>query len=235
MDELLNRITEFCNDNFIIIAAGGSALLLLIFTGIFISNRVKSSPARQQRDYFLEGEYDDMLRDAAKENKRRQEDIAQEPAVETERDCERDSDEQAEIHYESGYAEKSEQSYEKEIADVTLEDLMAEEERQPVHININIERGQIKIGYDEDGKITCMVESDENAASCSPEKESKFIGGTEDAVENEIAEDMHSGIVLEKINLIKAAPVKKFGPGNFNTGRSGRIFTEEELREQIKD
>ena len=40
---------------------------------------------------------------------------------------------------------------------------------------------------------------------------------------------------MEKINLIKGAPARKFGPDNLNTGRSGRIYTEEELHRQIKE
>ncbi len=41
-------------------------------------------------------------------------------------------------------------------------------------------------------------------------------------------------IVLEKINLVKMGTAKKFGPGNMNVSRSGRVYSEEELIEQIK-
>ena len=33
----------------------------------------------------------------------------------------------------------------------------------------------------------------------------------------------------------KNSVIKKFGPDNMDTTRSGRVFTEEELKEQIKD
>lgn len=42
-------------------------------------------------------------------------------------------------------------------------------------------------------------------------------------------------IQIEQINLVKAQPSRKFGPDNKNTSRSGRIFTEEELKTQIRE
>ena len=47
--------------------------------------------------------------------------------------------------------------------------------------------------------------------------------------------DSSREVVMEKINLIKGAAARKFGPNNLNTGRSGRIYTEEELCRQIKE
>lgn len=46
----------------------------------------------------------------------------------------------------------------------------------------------------------------------------------------------HEDIVqIEQINLVKAKPSRKFGPDNVDTSRSGRIFTEEELKTQIRE
>ena len=77
-----------------------------------------------------------------------------------------------------------------------------------------------------------MKEAEENEASCAEfetpeEPEPQPVSEDREVLNNQ-------GIVLEKIELVKAPPAKKFGPDNFNTGRSGRIFTEEELRKQIK-
>ena len=40
---------------------------------------------------------------------------------------------------------------------------------------------------------------------------------------------------MEKINLVKGVSTRKFGPDNLNTGRSGRIYTEEELQRRIRE
>lgn len=218
MNELLDKITEFFSnsDNYEIIAAAGGIVLVLILLGIFISNRMKNRTSEKGREFFLEGEYDSMIREAAHAKK-----IVNQPASEIDREPE------ASMETEPLPAE------ELPVEDLQLEDLMGEDEFQPVHININIERGQVKIGYDEDGKVICMVESDEpdkpDAADEPVQAAAEQEGGKEELISQQ------DGIVLEKINLIKAAPVKKFGPDNFNTGRSGRIFTEEELQQQIKD
>lgn len=42
-------------------------------------------------------------------------------------------------------------------------------------------------------------------------------------------------VQIEQINLVKAQPSRKFGPDNNDTSRSGRIFTEEELKSQIRE
>ena len=90
---------------------------------------------------------------------------------------------------------------------------------QPVCININIERGQVKIDYGDDRKVSCSVETERG----KPEE----AEAQTDTAGREI--------VMEKINLIKGVPSRKFGPGNLNTRRSGRVYTEEELRRQIKE
>ena len=218
MNELLDKITEFFSnsDNYEIIAAAGGIVLVLILLGIFISNRMKNRTSEKGREFFLEGEYDSMIREAAHAKK-----IVNQPAAEIDREPE------ASMETEPLPAE------ELPVEDLQLEDLMGEDEFQPVHININIERGQVKIGYDEDGKVTCMVESDEPDKPAAADEPVQAAAEQEGGKEELISQQ--DGIVLEKINLIKAAPVKKFGPDNFNTGRSGRIFTEEELQQQIKD
>ena len=55
----------------------------------------------------------------------------------------------------------------------------------------------------------------------------------ETTIMNEIK--MEEPIQIEQINLVKAQPSRKFGPDNKNTSRSGRIFTEEELKTQIRE
>ncbi|MBQ4649304.1 MAG: hypothetical protein IJB73_01235 [Firmicutes bacterium] len=218
MNELLDKVIEFCSDNQTMIAGAAGILLVIILLGIFISNKVKSRPDDKEREFFLEGEYDSMIRETAHAKKAGAQPEAAEEVSEPEAQPEP-------VQPEELQPEVPQQE------ELVPEDLMDEDEFQPVHININIERGQVKIGYDEDGKITCMVESDETEASeetmQAPAEETE--GGKEELL------SVKDGIVLEKINIVKAAPVKKFGPDNFNTGRSGRIFTEEELQQQIKD
>ena len=207
MKEYLDSIIEFLEDNlgdnYIWITCGAAALLLVIIIAAVTAGRKKSAQVgevAENRDFFLEGEYDTMIRDEARAKRSTE----SEPAV-----IEGTEEEQAAL----------------------------KEELQQVQINISIERGQVHIGYEDDGRLTCVVEemlkeAEENEASvadftAAEEPEAQPLSEGNEILANQ-------SIVLEKIELVKAAPAKKFGPDNFNTGRSGRIFTEEELREQIK-
>lgn len=233
MNELIDKIIDFCSENYEMIAGAGGILLAVIIAGIFISNRVKAAKSDKPRDFFLEGEYDEMIREAARERKKEEIPVS-EPASEEEAAVEETAAEE-EVAEETA-AEETNRGDNQPEEELALEDLMTEEEYQPVHININIERGQVKIGYDEDGRITCMVESEETAAAEAEESADTVVAAeTAGSAECDEKSQMPAGIVLEKINLIKAAPARRFGPENFNTGRSGRIFTEEELQQQIKD
>lgn len=216
MKEYLDSIIEFLEknlgDNYIWIAGGAAALLLIIIIAIAAGSRKrKAAEGDKPRDFFLEGEYDTLIRDEARA-KHTAAAVASEPEA---------ADEPA------------------QVIECTAEEQAAlKEELQQVQININIERGQVHIGYEEDGRLSCVVEEmirEAEAAAEAPEAEVQMPAETEVPVieaGHEILADQ--GIVLEKIELVKASPAKKFGPDNFNTGRSGRVFTEEELREQIK-
>lgn len=217
MDSIISFLEENLGDNYIWITAGAAAVLLLIIIALAAGKKKKTSDGdtEEPREFFLEGEYDTMIRDAARASRA-----------------------------EAAAPEEPEEPEEPEVSECTEEEQNAlKEELQQVHININIERGQVKIGYEEDGKVTCIVETDEEQANDPELKAALAAGGiTEEEPQDAETQQTEDGreilagqnIVLEKINLVKAAPAKKFGPDNFNTGRSGRVFTEEELREQIK-
>jgi len=223
MDSIISFLEENLGDNYIWITAGAAAAVLLIIIAIAAAkkkkNKLSGEDAAEPREFFMEGEYDTMLRDAARASR-------------------------AEASQPEAAAAEPEETEVSEVTECTEEEQNAlKEELQQVHININIERGQVKIGYEEDGKVTCIVETDEEQTNDPELKAALAAGGITDEEpqaaeiqQTEGGKEILAGqnIVLEKINLVKAAPAKKFGPDNFNTGRSGRVFTEEELREQIK-
>lgn len=275
VNELLDLVKEFCADNYIWIIAA-VVVLILILIGVGAAKNKRKKGDLEQRDYFLEGEYDAILRKSAlaerpvetveqEKSLNEAEGFAEEIPITEETQTAKAVQEPVTSILNTDNNEKVSDIVEAELealvkpADVA-ENVMPcfdksdmiqkesfvddssekpvtfdskedtpEEELQPVQININIQRGQVKIGYEEDGKMTCMVKTElenENTVDMPVSEETEadtsndFIAG--------------QGIVLEKINVVKAPPIKKFGPDNFNTSRSGRIFTEEELQKQIK-
>ena len=210
MKDFLNTIEDFCSENYIWLLVGAAVLLLLIIaaaTGASFKASRRNKGGRSEadnREYFLEGEYDELLRRKAQEHQKAEE------------------SEEGEASEDSEESTADEEVYKPEDELEALSD-------QPVCININIEHGQVKIGYDADGQLSCRVQ----AGIEEPVPADENGGSTDKSKEPE--DDNSREIIMEKINLIKGAPARKFGPDNLNTGRSGRIYTEEELHCQIKE
>ena len=224
MNDILNAIKDFCEDNYTWILIGVAILLVLIIaavTGVAVkaSRRKKvEKPQAADLEYFLEGEYDEMLKHKAAANKRN-DDPQPHDDLETERQ-----------------------------EDYTPENEFEELSEKPVHINIKINRGQVNIDRDDEGRILCKVEAEPeemkpevmNQELINPVKKEptgKTADKSESATEQSEGQRDNGGreIIMEKINLIKGASTRKFGPDNLNTSRSGRVYTEEELRRRIKE
>lgn len=207
MEDFLNAIEDFCGENYMWVLTVTLALLFLAIVAI-TGTAVKASKRKKgnvvegsSREYFLEGEYENLLKQKAMEQNR-----SDEPELQP---------------------ELSEQLAEEEA--YKPEDELKTLNGRPVCININIEHGQVKIGYDETERISYKMET-------HSEKIEEADETMDFAPRNEIQEsDAEKEIIMEKINIIKGAPSGKFGPGNMNTSRSGRVYTEEELRRKIKE
>lgn len=213
MEDFLNAIEDFCGENYMWVLTVTLALVFLAIVAI-TGTAVKASKRKKgnvvegsSREYFLEGEYENLLKQKAMEQNR-----SDEPELQP------DLSEQL----------AEEEAYKPEDELKTLNE-------RPVCININIEHGQVKIEYDEKIGYDESVQSS-NKTETYVEEIKRNDETTETAPQNEIQEsDAEKEIIMEKINIIKGAPSGKFGPGNMNTSRSGRVYTEEELRRKIKE
>ena len=220
MEDFLKAIEEFCGENYIWILAGMALLLFLIITAITgtgvkaIKRKKTQTGESASREYFLEGEYEELLKQKSMGRK-------QSEGTKPQTD-------QTELTEELSEELPEEKEYKPEDELKTLSE-------RPVCISINIEHGQVTIGYDEN------IGYDESVRISN-----KTGTHTEEKKEADEAIDIATGsglqecntekeIVMEKINIVKGAPSGKFGPGNLNTTRSGRIYSEEELRRKIKE
>lgn len=215
MEDFLNAIEEFCGEYYIWVLIGMALLLFLIIVAITgtadKATRRKKGNADEgiSREYFLEGEYEDLLKQKA---------------------MERNKSDELELEPEPTSSEllAGEEEYKPEDELKTLSE-------RPVCININIEHSQVKIGYDDKIGHDESVQISNKTVTHDEEKK-KDDETTEAVPQNEIQEsDAEKEIIMEKFNIIKGAPSGKFGPGNLNISRSGRVYTEEELRRKIKE
>lgn len=220
LEDFLKAIEEFCGENYIWILAGMALLLFLIITAITgtgvkaIKRKKTQTGESASREYFLEGEYEELLKQKSMGRK-------QSEGTKPQTD-------QTELTEELSEELPEEKEYKPEDELKTLSE-------RPVCISINIEHGQVTIGYDEN------IGYDESVRISN-----KTGTHTEEKKEADEAIDIATGsglqecntekeIVMEKINIVKGAPSGKFGPGNLNTTRSGRVYSEEELRRKIKE
>ena len=215
MENILNAIEEFCGDYYIWVLTGTALLLFLIIAAITrtaikaVKRKKGNADDGISREFFLEGEYEDLLKQKAMEqNKSDELELEPEPT--------------------SYELLAGEEEYKPEDELKTLSE-------RPVCININIEHGQVKIVYDDKIGHDESVQISNKTVTHVEEKK-KDDKTTEAAPQNDVREsDAEKEIIMEKINIIKGAPSGKFGPGNLNTSRSGRVYTEEELRRKIKE
>ena len=221
MEDFLNAIEEFCGENYIWVLTGMVVLLFLVIavitgTAVKASKRKKAQAGDStSREYFLEGEYEELLK---------------------QKSMERNQSEEIKTHTELT-EELSEDLTEKltEEEEYKPEDELKTLSERPVCININIEHSQVKIGYDDKIGHDESVQISNKTVTHDEEKK-KDDETTEAVPQNEIQEsDAEKEIIMEKFNIIKGAPSGKFGPGNLNISRSGRVYTEEELRRKIKE
>ncbi len=108
-------------------------------------------------------------------------------------------------------------------------------------VEIKIQGAELKLKYAKNDSQTTDSSAPEFAASSSDAESKEELQATENTAEHvehdEIkkedgtcdAEDKKNDDAGEKI------VIKKFGPDNIDTSRSGRVFTEDELEEKIRD
>ena len=217
MEDFLNAIEEFCGENYIWVLTGMVVLLFLVIavitgTAVKASKRKKAQAGDStSREYFLEGEYEELLKQKSMGRKQSEE-----------------TKPQMELTEELSEELPEEKEYKPEDELKTLSE-------RPVCISINIEHGQVTIGYDENIGYDEAVRISNKTGTHTEEK--KEVDEAMDiAPGNGLQEcNTEKEIIMEKINIVKGAPSGKFGPGNLNTTRSGRVYSEEELRRKIKE
>ena len=224
MEDFLNAIEEFCGENYIWILAGMALLLFLIITAITrtgvkaIKRKKTQTGESASREYFLEGEYEELLKQKSMGRKQSEETKPQMDQTELTEELSEELPEEL----------PEEKEYKPEDELKTLSE-------RPVCISINIEHGQVTIGYDENIGYDEAVRISNKTGTHTEEK--KEVDEAMDiAPGNGLQEcNTEKEIIMEKINIVKGVPSGKFGPGNLNTTRSGRIYSEEELRRKIKE
>lgn len=214
--DFLAVLEDFCADNYIWVITGAAvilAIIILIVTGSGIRAKRRGKQdlsGRGPREFFMEGEYDAILKERAETK-----------VIPTE------EPDRPEV-FPKEKADEAEEGNNGEIEIPT---------EHPLSININIERGRVQIGLGDCGETLCRIDEiyEEEAEEKSLPDVEREMPQFHEEIEAITKEKPEKAIVMEKISLVKGTAVKKFGKDNPNTTRSGRVYTEEELRKQIKE
>lgn len=233
--KIINCILEFCRENQEIIMYAGLALLgivILIAIICAFSNRKDSSTINIQEPLVKV-----TIEDAQK---------APEPAGKV---CGEDSSSKDCVH-------ESKPSSRTDCIESIVEYLQSISPELLKEVEIRVHDAEIRIRY---SKMCSNDKAHENVKNEEPQKpekiqdpeevqkpeeiqetvevqepvenqESEII--TEDAIEN-VTEDATENVIEDATEGVTVRI--KFGPDNINISRSGRVFSEEELEEQIRD
>lgn len=259
--QFYDKAADFCREQSEALMIGGAVLIVLV---ILIAVIRSVSKKGKDDDYDFDEElYMEQLRRAAEKNRKQPasfEDNRQseeERRAEEKRAEEKITEEKPAEEYLLDKERKSEhgplQSCKKSVIfpDELIEEIAKASSNDLQEVEIKIQSAELRIRYTGykggDGlkeEVRHFAENEKSQESNVPaadngNKDSADIK-EETEKDKESQQDIEKEILKEKINPeeIPEEDIKrpgKFGPDNFNTARSGRVYTEEELEKQIRD
>lgn len=214
---ILKAITEFCRERSDILMIAGVALIILIILFAIIKSIVKKDDDEDDFDFDEEEFSKDKLQDKGEEKEKSAQSF--EPTTE-----------------DVGKAE------DRIISKQSIENLLGEISNIPVknleEVEIRIQGAEVKLKYsknDNMGSDGQELQTEAPSGSNSAGEDDQTIEGdcnqTAELCDNE--EDAEEKAEDKKEEKHRTS--KKFGPNNIDTSRSGHVFTEDELEEQIRD
>lgn len=206
--KIAQLIVEFCRNNLDILMIGGVALIVLVI----IISIVRSS--RDGDDENLD--FDEFAKPEAK---------AEEEPVSAKQAPEKETEEKP------ANPEKKNTPY----IEGLLGELAGLSQDGIKELEIKIQGAEVKITYGNSGDSGDSGNLDEEA---NEELREELVEETSDeTLDDEIVdkEDDSQKEEVKQAVITSGKVYKKFGPENNNISKSGRIYTEEELEEQIRD
>lgn len=216
--KILEIIMEFCRENLNMVIIAGAALILVILLICIAKVFKEDEDMACEVPKFEESKIDEpKLGEPILEKPKTEE--ANNEALKAEEPKVQDSKEEsktAELKIESTKA-TSLGAIAKELAELSGEGVK--------NVEIKIPGAEVKITYLDDTKESEEIEecgSDETVT-----KETEEVQKLDDSDSETVSKEEEQG---ETVYV-----PKKFGPNNMNVARSGKVYSEAELEEQIKD
>ena len=212
-------IMEFCRENLNMVIIAGAALILVILLICIAKVFKEDEDEVSQVPEFKEEKYEGIKLEKPKAEEPKNEDANTEESELEDSKCgkaEVEESKKAELKIESTKA-TSLGAIAKELAELSGEGVK--------NVEIKIPGAEVKITYLDDTKESEEIEecgSDETVT-----KETEEVQKLDDSDSETVSKEEEQG---ETVYV-----PKKFGPNNMNVARSGKVYSEAELEEQIKD
>ena len=221
--KIAQLIVEFCRNNLDILMIGGVALIVLVI----IISVVRSS--RDGGDEDLD--FDEFARVKTEAKTEDEVKAAAEAKVAAETSKEPKSEAKPTVEEVPERTEKKNTPY----IEGLLGELAGLSQDGIKELEIKIQGAEVKITYGNSGDSGDSGNLDEEA---NEELREELVEETSDeTLDDEIVdkEDDSQKEEVKQAVITSGKVYKKFGPENNNISKSGRIYTEEELEEQIRD
>lgn len=206
LNQLIEKVIEFCQERTDVLMIGGVAIIVLV---VLIS--VIRSIGKQDDEDDLDFDEDLFLKNTTEE---KTETAKETPAVEK---C------------------KQKVIFPEELA----EELSKVSSNNLQEVEIKIQSAELKFRYGnpksegETFREEVKIFGEESPCGESEEQQSEAIPGEEQV--KELQPELGATDIEELQDKLKVEAPVKFGAGNYNISKSGKVFTEEELEIQIRD
>ena len=216
--KILEIIMEFCRENLNMVIIAGAALILVILLICIAKVFKEDEDVACEVPKFEESKFDETKLGEPKLEKAKAEEPKNEASKAEELKAE-DSKEESktvELKIESTKS-TSLGAIAKELAELSGEGVK--------NVEIKIPGAEVKITYLDETKESEKTEECESAGTTTEETED--VQKLDDSYREAVSKEDEQG----ETDYVP----KKFGPNNMNVARSGKVYSEAELEEQIKD
>lgn len=219
--EWINQIWEYCEEHWVVVLTAAVVFLLVLFSvGLARSaKREDQNAVPQEAESSSAGGDDDEEPDSDAESEF---EAGSEPEAESEPGVQREADQEPLVCQDAA----------QDVMDSLVKSMEAaagSSGQKVESIELKIEKAQLTIRYAGGKTETAAAEPAEEPDNPPPET------AEEEATETNHTESPEECAGETDFAMEAVAVPKRFGIENMNTARSGRVYTEEELLNQIRD
>lgn len=228
--ELLEDIWAYCEENMVAVLAAAAVAVILLLSIVLICAAKREDRKALQEQAAAESGGEEILpvqtaeaeaQAAAEEEMEAAEEAEAEEKAETEKETEAETEDPVDTPASEVLQEAAAGMVDSLVK--SMESAAGASGQKVESIELKIEKAQLTIRYagDDEKTVTEKLSAETSEPDCAYDAAEDMAAAEPEDVHTDFAE--------------KTGRAKRFGLDNMNTARSGRVYTEEELLNQIRD